>query len=35
MKQIFSTIENSGISIDEYTEDGKLCGYELNTYWGL
>ena len=32
MKQIFKKIENANISIDEYKEGKKLCGYELNTY---
>jgi hypothetical protein len=32
MKNIFDKIEASGISIYEYKEDKKLCGYELNTY---
>ena len=32
MKKIFDKIEKTGISIDEYKEDSKLCGYELNTY---
>jgi hypothetical protein len=32
LKQIFDIIENNEISIDDYTEENKLCGYELNTY---
>jgi hypothetical protein len=32
LKQIFDIIENNEISIDRYTEENKLCGYELNTY---
>lgn len=32
MEQIFEILENKGISVDKYTEDNKLCGYELNTY---
>jgi hypothetical protein len=32
MKNIKSKIGKAGISIDEYKEDKKLCGYELNTY---
>jgi hypothetical protein len=32
MEQVFQKIEDWGISIDRYEEDGKLCGYELNTY---
>jgi hypothetical protein len=32
MKKIFDKIENANISIHEYKEDEKLCGYELNTY---
>jgi hypothetical protein len=32
LKQIFDIIENNEISIDNYTEDNKLCGYELDTY---
>jgi len=32
MKKIFDKIEKANISIDEYKEDKKLCGYELNTY---
>lgn len=30
--QIIEIIENDGIKIDKYEEDGKHCGYELNTY---
>jgi len=32
MKKIFDKIEAAGISIYEYKEKGKICGYELNTY---
>lgn len=32
MKKIFDKIEKAGISIYEYKEKNKLCGYELNTY---
>lgn len=32
MQAIFDKIEDKGISIYKYDEDGKLCGYELNTY---
>lgn len=32
MKNIISKIEAAGISVDEYKEGKKLCGYELNTY---
>ena len=32
MENIISKIEAAGISIYEYTENDKLCGYELNTY---
>jgi len=32
MKKIIEKIENAGISIHEYKEGKKLCGYELNTY---
>ena len=32
MKKIFKKIEAANISVDEYKEDDKLCGYELNTY---
>ena len=32
MKKIFDKIENANIQIFKYKEDGKLCGYELNTY---
>lgn len=32
LEQIFDIIEGKEISIDNYTEDEKLCGYELNTY---
>lgn len=32
MQLVFNKIEAANISIDEYKEKGKLCGYELNTY---
>lgn len=32
MKKIFNKIEKASISIHEYEENDKLCGYELNTY---
>ncbi len=32
LDQIFDIIENNEISIIKYTEENKLCGYELNTY---
>jgi hypothetical protein len=32
LKQIFDILENKNISIDNYKEGNKLCGYELNTY---
>lgn len=32
LKQIFNILQNNEISINNYTEDDKLCGYELNTY---
>lgn len=32
LEQIFDVIESKDISINKYTEDNKLCGYELNTY---
>lgn len=32
MKKIFDKIEKANISIDEYKENDKICGYELNTY---
>jgi len=32
MKQIFEILEYKGISINEYIENNKLCGYELDTY---
>lgn len=32
MKKIFDKIGNASISIHEYKEGKKLCGYELNTY---
>ena len=32
MKKIFGKIEKFNISVYEYKENNKLCGYELNTY---
>lgn len=32
MEAIFDIIVNKGISIYNYEENDKLCGYELNTY---
>lgn len=32
LQQILDIIEAKGISIDNYKENGKLCGYELDTY---
>ena len=32
LKQVFETIELQDITISDYKEEGKLCGYELNTY---
>jgi len=32
MKKIIAKIEKAGISVYEYKEGKKLCGYELNTY---
>lgn len=32
MENIFSHINKADIHIDNYKEDDKLCGYELNTY---
>jgi len=32
MKKIIDKIEKANISIHEYKEGKKLCGYELNTY---
>jgi hypothetical protein len=32
MKNILKKIEAAGISIYQYKEKNKLCGYELNTY---
>lgn len=32
LEQIFDIIENNGISIDKYEENGILCGYDLNAY---
>ena len=32
LQQVLDIIEAKGISIYNYEENGKLCGYELNTY---
>ena len=32
LEQIFDILENNNIIIDNYEENEKLCGYELNTY---
>ena len=32
LRQIFEIIESNEIKIEKYTEENKLCGYELNTY---
>ena len=32
LKTIFSQLEDENISIYDYKENDKLCGYELNTY---
>ena len=32
LQQIFDKIEEAEISIYNYSENGELCGYELNTY---
>lgn len=32
MKKIIKKLEKANISVHEYEEGGKLCGYELNTY---
>jgi hypothetical protein len=32
IKKIIEKIEKYGISVYPYTEEGILCGYELNTY---
>lgn len=32
LKTILATIEKAGFSIYDYTEGGKLCGYELSVY---
>lgn len=32
MEKIIEALEKNNIQIYEYKEDGKLCGYELNTY---
>jgi hypothetical protein len=32
MKKIITKLENANIATHKYKEDGKLCGYELNTY---
>lgn len=32
LKEIIAILESKNIRVDEYEEDDKLCGYELNTY---
>ena len=32
MKKIFDRLNKANISVHEYEENNKLCGYELNTY---
>ena len=32
LQQVIYIIEAKGITFYNYVEDGKLCGYELNTY---
>lgn len=32
LNKIIEILEQSGIQINDYKEDKKLCGYELNTY---
>ena len=32
LQELLNIIESNDISIDEYTENEKLCGYELNAY---
>lgn len=32
IKAAIAKLENANIMVDEYKENGKLCGYELNTY---
>ena len=32
LQKVFDKLEKRSISIDEYTKNNKLCGYELNTY---
>lgn len=32
IKAVITRLENANIGVDEYKEEGKLCGYELNTY---
>lgn len=32
IQDVLSALENQNISVSEYEENGKLCGYELNTY---
>lgn len=32
MQNVFDKLEEKGITIYNYEEKGKLCGYELNTY---
>ena len=35
LHQIIERIEDNEIQVSNYKEDGKLCGYELNTYTNL
>ena len=32
MENIIEKLEESGVTIHEYKEEGKLCGYELDTH---
>ena len=32
LQEILDILESKNIGVDEYTQDEKLCGYELNTY---
>lgn len=32
MKEIIAKLEKANIGVHKYDEEGKLCGYELNTY---
>jgi len=34
IKAVIQKLENADIQVGEYTENEKLCGYELNTYTG-